>query len=191
MQRAAHFGAKPRALVLAPGVQERDAAGHVVEDQEGGGRHVVQQRQPFRPPAGGQPLEEADDVEACVADQAAGERHAGAFRLKAGRSAERGAKDREEFRACHRCRKLPAVERESVAVELEVERVAEADERIASEALAALDALEQEARPEGRELQVCRDRCVEIARQVEWWFHFPHAIKNPSRWKPETGSGIP
>jgi len=52
---------------------------------------------------------------------------------------------------------------EPLAIEPYVERVAEADERVAAEALAALDALEQEARPERRKLQERRNRCVEVA----------------------------
>ncbi len=163
----------------------------VIENQQRGGRHVVQQRRPVRRPAGGQPLEQAHDVEAGVADQAAGERHAGAVGLRPRRRRECRAQHREQLRAVDRRREPPPVEREAAGVELDVERVAEADERIAAEPFAALDAFEQESRPERRKLQVRRDRCVEIARDVEWWFHFSHAIKNPSRCVPETGSGIP
>ena len=61
--------------------------------------------------------------------------------------------------------------RKPVAIELDLEAVAEADEGVAREPLAALDALEQEARLERRELHERRDRRVEIARDVKLRLH--------------------
>src|SRR5580658_817421 len=52
-----------------------------------------------------------------------------------------------------------------------VEAIAEADERIARQPLAAFDALQQEARTERRQLQIGRNRCIQIRSNVEWWLH--------------------
>ena len=60
-----------------------------------------------------------------------------------------------------------AVDLQAIGIELERERFTEADERVAREALAALDALEQEARLERPELHVGRYRGIEIGRDVE------------------------
>ncbi len=56
---------------------------------------------------------------------------------------------------------------EAVPVEPHLEPVAEADEGVARQALAALHALQQEARRKGRELHERRDRRVEISWDVE------------------------
>ncbi len=60
---------------------------------------------------------------------------------------------------------------EAIAVQLDLETVAEADEGIAAEALTAFDALQQEAGLEGRELHERRNRRVEIARDVKVRLH--------------------
>ena len=71
-------------------VQQRDAARQVIEYQQRLRRHVMQHRR-FGPArmAHRQPLEETHDVVGREADEAAGQRHAGQFRLRTRRQRER------------------------------------------------------------------------------------------------------
>ena len=68
------------------------------------------------------------------------------------------------------------------------DRVADTEERIPRQPLAAFDALEQNTRLPRRELQIGRDRCIEVRRNIERCFHdvvrFPKHMRrnaNPSR----------
>ena len=70
-----------------------------------------------------------------------------------------------------RARLLVAVDAQAVAVHADLERIAEAEERIARQSLAALDTLEQEARAQRLQLQVRRYRGIQIGRNVEWCLH--------------------
>ena len=63
-----------------------------------------------------------------------------------------------------------AVDGETALVEPHLGAIAEADEGIAREALAALDALQQEARLERLELEIRRHRRVQVGSNVEWRF---------------------
>jgi hypothetical protein len=89
----------------------------------------------------------------------------------------------------------PLAPAEAVAVELDLEAVAEADEGIARQALAAFDAFQEEAGLERGELHERRDRRVEVARDVKVRLHaviLPQnawTTKNPSPGSPEMGSG--
>src|SRR5262249_30643560 len=67
----------------------------------------------------------------------------------------------EELGAVGRQRTALGTDAQPGVVEPHLEPIAEADEGVASEALAALDALEQEARRERAELHERRDRRVE------------------------------
>src|SRR5512140_2340182 len=84
-----------------------------------------------------------------------------------------------------------APDSEAITIQLHFQPVAEADEGVAGQPLTAFDALEQEARREGRKLHERRNRRIEVTRYVEGRFHAadsclflkkgrPNA-KNPSR----------
>ena len=115
----------------------------------------------------GQPLEVAHHVIGGVADQAPGERHAREVGPRLRRGGERRAQAREQLGTVGRRRAALGPDRETRLIEPHLEPVAEADEGIAAEPLAALDALEQEARRERAELHERRDRRVEITGDVE------------------------
>ena len=66
-----------------------------------------------------------------------------------------------------RARQALGAQRQAGGIEPELEAVAEADERITGEPLAALDAFQQEARLERLQLQVGRHRRVEVGGDVE------------------------
>lgn len=61
-------------------------------------------------------------------------------------------------------------ERESAAIEPDLETVAEADERVAREPFATLDALEEESGLERGELRERGNRSIQVAGDVERWF---------------------
>ena len=60
-----------------------------------------------------------------------------------------------------------ATDAQAIGVETQLEGFAEADEGIAAEPLAALDALQQIARRSGGELQIRRDRRIGVRDDVE------------------------
>jgi hypothetical protein len=68
-------------------------------------------------------------------------------------------------------RLLVTVDTQPLAVHAHFERIAKAEERIAREPLTALNGFEQEARPQGLELQVSRYRRIQVGRDVEWCLH--------------------
>jgi hypothetical protein len=91
-----------------------------------------------------------------------------------------------------------AAQHEPIAIQLHFEAIAEADERIACEPLAALDAFQQKARLERGELHERRDRRVEVPGDVEMRLHavvlpqitrYAQTTKNPPPGSPEMGSG--
>src|SRR2546421_414573 len=95
------------------------------------------------------------------------ERAAAVVRRALGRRAQRGAQRRQESRAAPRQRVTLRADHQARAVEPHLQRVAETDERVTREPLAALDALEQKARLERGELHERRHRRVEITGYVE------------------------
>ena len=93
-----------------------------------------------------QSLEQADDVIAGHADEAAGKRQTIDVRFRAGCLFERSTQHVEVFVLRRRARQGLIADTQPVGRHNEIQRVAEAQERIACETLAALDALKQEAR---------------------------------------------
>jgi hypothetical protein len=130
-----------------------------------------------------QPLEETHHVISGEADQATGERHARYLRLRPRRHGERAPQLLEQLRLGARHRQPLAADDETVQVQPDLQAIAEADEGIPREAFTALDALEQEMRPERRQLGVGRDGRVQVTCDVEWRFQnslCERTIKNPS-----------
>jgi len=101
------------------------------------------------------------------ADEAAVERNVLDLRFQERRALERAAHQREPFCGVRGPLLGLAVDLQAIGIELERERFTEADERVAREPLAALDALEQEARLERTELHVRRYGGIEIGCDVE------------------------
>src|SRR5215469_7123049 len=128
--------------------------------------------------------------------QPAGERHTGDVGLRPRRLRQRGPQAREELRAARRQRPALSADGQPTGIQTHREAVAEADERIARQALAAFDTLQQEARRERAELHECRHRGVEITGYVEGWLQrtllrHVETTKNPSRGYPEMGFLVP
>jgi hypothetical protein len=114
-----------------------------------------------------QPLEIPHEVVARDADQPAMQRETVTFRRGLGCARQCVAQTREQRGLVGRTRRILAVDDQPVGVEPVLETVAKADERIARETLATLDAFQQKARPERLELQVGRHRGVEVGGDVE------------------------
>ena len=155
-------------VALAARMQQRDAAREVIEHEQRLGRDVHGLRQ-----AGElfgvrrKPFEEAHDVIARRADEPAVERDAVDLRLQERRARHGAAHHRLPFAGVRRPALGLAVDREPVGVELDGHGLAETDERVACEPLAALDALQQESRLERLQLHVRRYRGIEIGGDVE------------------------
>ncbi len=56
-------------------------------------------------------------------------------------------------------------------IDAQFEAIAEPDEGVARQPLAALDAFQQESGPEGRQLQIRRNRRVQIRCNIKWSLH--------------------
>ena len=84
---------------------------------------------------------------------------------------ERAAQPVEQFIAVGRDGAAFAADLEARVIEPHLQRIAETDEGVAPETLAALHAFEQKARLERHELGKCRHRCVQIACNVECQLH--------------------
>jgi len=119
------------------------------------------------PRLGGQPLEMAHEIVARDTDEAAEQREALGRGLGVRRGGERAAQRGEQVGLVLRARQALGTDPQPGPVEPELEAVAEADEGIAGEPLAALHAFEQEARPERLQLQIGRDRRIEVGGDVE------------------------
>ena len=170
-QRLHDLRAQRAALALAPRMQQRDAAREVVEYQQRLRCEVVSLRRGFDDArVRRQPLEVAHEIVTGNADQAAGQWHTGNSRARLRRIRERLAQCLQQFVLVARRGTRAAVDREAELVEPNLGAFAEADERIAREALAALDALQQEARLERFELEIRRHRRVQVGSNVEWRF---------------------
>ena len=163
---------KRLAFALRAVMQERHAARQVIEDQQrlrrdvAGLGHAVAIARTTR-----QRLEVSHEIVGRVADEAARQRQAVIVRPRAWRARKCRAQAGEQLIAPRGPRREAAVDRKSPAVEPDFEAVAEADERIAREPHAALDALQQEARTEWPQLQVSRNRRVEVCCDVERQAH--------------------
>src|SRR5579862_6166239 len=140
----------------------------MIEHQYRARRHVMQRR--YGIGAGGarrQPLEVAHHVVRRKADESPGERHAADVGLRRRRTCKRRTQAVEQLGCAARQRTALTADREASGVEPYLEPVAEADEGVAREPLASLDALEQEARREGAELHERRYGSIEVTGNVE------------------------
>ena len=150
------------------GVQQRDAPRQMIEHEQRFGCDVHRLRQTFElPGVVGQPLEEAHDVIAGRADEAAVERNAVDFRMQRRRAAEHVAHQRKPLGGVRGAFGRLAVDGEPVGVQLDGDAASQPDERVTRQAFTALDAFEQEARAERFELHVRRYRGIEIGGDVE------------------------
>ena len=167
-------------------VQQCDAARQMVEYQKRAGGDVVCMRgRCVLETAPRQSFEVAHGVIRRVADQAAGQRHAGNFRPGLRCPRERCAQGVQEFGFAAGPRRVRIADVQARGIQPHFETIAESDERIARQPFAALDALEQESRAKRRELQIRRHRRIEIGCNVERWLHavperFESPQKNPS-----------
>ena len=150
-------------------MNESDAACQVIEHQQGTRRDIVCQGHPtLRAVARRQVLKEPHDIVSRVPDEPTGERNPCDVGLWLRHARQRLTQSGEELRARGGQRPALPADRQPGAIEPHLEAVTEADERVTRQPLAAFDALQQETRLERGELHECRDRCVEIARYVEW-----------------------
>ena len=128
-------------------MQQRDAARQVVEHQQrcrGGKRGVGHAG--LRLGVSRQFLEQAHDIVARNADEAAGERQLLDVGLRHGRERQGLAQCAQVLGLAGGPGSRVAVDGEGIRVHANLEGVAKAQERVAREPLAALDALEQVAR---------------------------------------------
>ena len=178
-QRADDLAPQALPLSFAAIVQHGHAARQVIEYQQRARRDVVGVRRLRRIEAApGQALEITHRIVSGVTDQAAEQRHAGQVRQGLRGEGERGAQRIKEFAARSGPRGALTVDMHPGGIKLHLQAVAKADERIARQALAALDALKQEAGPERRQFQVGRYRGIEISGYVKRWLHIA-SKKNP------------
>ena len=140
-------------------MQQSDAARQMIEHEQGAWRDVMQIRKwigirsLLR-----QLLEEAHQIIRSVADEPSRERQSdgtatGIAGHRTWRLREGCAQCGQQFMLVARQRLPRPVTVQAVRIETDLHGIAEADERIACQTLAALDALEQEVRLECRELQ--------------------------------------
>ena len=124
----------------------------------------------------GEMLEIAHRIVGGVAHQAARQGHAGALRLRLRSPCKRRAQRAQHLAPRPGPRRALIAHAKAPRIELNFQARAETDKRISRQALAALDALQQEARPKRRELQVRRDGLIQIRGNVERRFHHraPH-----------------
>jgi hypothetical protein len=185
-----HLAPQAVTLEIRPVVQERRAPRQVIEDEKRARCHVGGQRLTAvaaGAPGGGRcrlPCRGAGEhgrqPPARDADEPAGERCSigdgpGPW------SARQGGTQRGEKAVARRRQGRHTLARPHQAVlDAHLERIAEADERVASESLAPLGALEEEARRQGPELEVGRDRCVEVRGDVERGLHLSSRTRR--RW---------
>jgi len=86
---------------------------------------------------------------------------------------------------------MHAADVDALGIDANLETIAETDEGIARQPLAALDAFQQESRTKGCQLQIRGNRRIKICSNVKRWFHscIVKTIKNPSPLVAEMGSG--
>ena len=128
-------------------MQEGDAAREMVEHEKRAWGHVMHRRHGIcAHTARRQTLKEAHHVIRGVADEATRERDARHLRQWARRLQERATQHVQQFPCAPRCRLRAALDGSAAGCDLKFQAIPEADEGVAREPLAALDALEQEAR---------------------------------------------
>ena len=115
----------------------------------------------------GQALEITHQVIARHADEAAEQRETGDLRLRPRRFRKCPSQRIEQLRLIRGPGQPLRAELQAIVVEPELQAVAETDEGITGETLAALHAFQQKARPEWLELEIGRHRCVEVGGDVE------------------------
>ena len=171
-QRLHDFAPQRLPLVLAAGMQERNAARQVVEHQQRARRDIMGVRS-FRglQAAAREPLEVADRVVGGVADETAEQRHAGHLRQGLRGLGEGGAQGVEKLSVRFRPGRSDAADMQARRIEPHFQAIAEADEGIAREPLAALDAFQQEPRAQSAQFHIGRHRRVEVGGDVERWLH--------------------
>src|SRR2546430_2774620 len=144
-RRAHHSRARRAALASGPERKEREAGRKMTNPHPGAGRQVGNRgRAAGTRRARRQALEVAHHVVGCVADESPRERYAGDIGLRLGCPSERRPQRREQLPAARRQRVTLRADRQARAVEPHLQRVAETDERVTRQPLAALDALEQD-----------------------------------------------
>ena len=162
------LAAQAQTLGLAAVVEQRDAARQVIEDQQRARRDIVSVGS-FGPieTAARHALEVADGVVGRIADQPAGERHARDIRQRLRRQSQCGPQRIQELGLRAGTGGMHAADGEAVAIQLHLQAIAETDERVARQALPALDALQQETRLERRQFQIGRNRRIQVGGDVE------------------------
>ena len=179
-QLADDLGAQRLALVFGTIVQQRDAPCDVIKDEQRLRRHergIGDARLLFR--VDRQLLEQAHDIVTRDADETARKRQV-IRRLRHRGFGKRFPQRIEVFALVGRSRPFLTRYGERDAVHANLERFTETEERVARQALAPLDGLEQESRLERAEFQVGGYRGIEIRRYVEWGLHID-SIKRRSR----------
>jgi hypothetical protein len=150
---------------LGARMQQRRAPRQVIEHQQRLRRDPESLRKIV--PVAGDPLEAAHDVVGRDPHEAAVEGQAGLGRQGRG-GGERGAQPGQQAVIQ---RVGPAAEVQAGAIEAHGQGIAEADERVTSQALRALHAFQQETRPERRQLHVRRNRRIQVGGDVERRVH--------------------
>ncbi len=167
-----HLATQGNALALATRMQQRHAASEMVEHQQGSRREVVR----FRSGLGlrdtrRQALEAAHQIVARGTHQAARQRHPGNLRTGLWRTRQGTAQCTQQLGLGLRRRPDAPVDAQAPVIEPDLEAIAEADERIARQPFAALDAFQQKAGLERLEFQIGRDWGVQVCGDVEGWLH--------------------
>ena len=191
-QRLDHLA--PQCLPIGFGavVQQCDAAGQVIEHQQRTRCDIVcVRRRRGIETAAGDAFEVAHGIVRGVADQAAQQWDAGNIWNRLGCARQCAAQHVEEFLPARRPRRVHAADVHALRLDANLETIAETDEGVARQPLAALDAFQQESGMKGCELQIRRDRRIQIGCNVKRRLHtWPNqAIKNPSPLVAEMGSG--
>ncbi len=152
-------------------MQQRDATRQVIEHQqrrrrdERGVRDAGLRRRVLR-----QALEQPDDIVARHTDQPAGKRQV-VVGHRSRSELERLSQRIEVLMLVLRARARLAVDGKRCRVHAHLHRIAEAEKRIPGQALATLDALQQEAWPHRFQLQKSRDRGVQVGGYVKRCLH--------------------
>ena len=179
-----HFTAQALPFSLAAVMQQGDGASQMIEHQQGLRRDIMRMRcLGGIETAPGHALEVADGIVRRIADQAAEQRHPRHFRQRLRGSGQRAAQGVQELELGLRPGRMHAPDVQPRGLQAHFQAVAESDEGIACQPLSPLDALQQESRPKGRQLQIGRHRRIEIGCDVKRWLHaflqISRTTKNP------------
>ncbi len=155
-----------------PSCMQCDAARQVIEHQQRTRCDIVcVRRRRCIETAAGDALEIAHGIVRGIADQAAQQGYAGNMRNRLRRARQCAAQHVEEFVPAPRAGRMHAADVHALRLDAHLETIAEADEGVAREPLAALDAFQQESRTKGRELQIRGDRRVQVGCNVKRRLH--------------------